>query len=394
MTIDSSAGPHALGYYYQVRYSLLHILQGKEELKIAIEKTDDVETIDAEGLREMLQLKHHMGKNTALTDSSKDLWKTLRAWSSNLYKGQFSLIDTSLLLITNAKAAPGSILSFLCPNDQRDPQEAKKRISEFLNKTKSQEIKDLAKLYTDYLTEQQREELVRAIYVLDLSYSITEIPEVVKPLFITAHKKHHDAIYESIEGWWLDQVIRHLSSKSVNFITRFEVQAKLSDINEHLKMEGLPSLYRDEPVPADIDIQQGERQFVRQLLIIGVNEKRIFHAIRDYYRAIWDRSYWLRTNLLFDRELETYHQRLVEKWDEYAAIQQDNFKKQSGKTIDDAADDECKLLGEDIYEHIRSLKIPVRHENPYEHITRGSYHILANDNPPKVGWHPQFRKML
>lgn len=63
MTIDSSAGPHALGYYYQIRYGLWHVLQGKEEFKIAIEKTDDIETVDLDGLREMLQLKHHMGNN-------------------------------------------------------------------------------------------------------------------------------------------------------------------------------------------------------------------------------------------------------------------------------------------------------------------------------------------
>lgn len=394
MTTNYSAGPQALGYYYQIRYGLLHLLQGKEEFKIAIEKTDDVETIDTDGLREMLQLKHHTGKNASLTDSSKDLWKTLRAWSDNLYTGKFSLSDTSLLLVTNAKAAPNSILSLLCPNDKRNSQEAKKRINDFLNRTKNQEIKDLAKVYTDCLTEKQREELVSSICVLDLSYNITEIPNAVKKMFITAHKKHHDAIYEGIAGWWEERVIQHLVNHSTNFITRLEVQTKLSDINEQLKMDGLPSRFKDEPVPTTFDINPDERQFVRQLRVIGINEKRITHAIRDYYRAFQDRSFWVRTNLIFDRDLETYNQRLIEKWDEYVAIKQDSFERLSGKTIDDAGNDECKVLGEDIYEHVRALKIAVRQENPYEHITRGSYHILADDNPPKVWWHPQFQKMV
>lgn len=394
MTFDSSAGPHALGYYYQIRYGLWHILQGKEEFKIAIEKTDDIETVDSDGLRAMLQLKHHTGQNASLTDSSKDLWKTIRAWSNNLYTGKFSLIDTSLLLVTNAKAAPNSILSLLCLNDKRNPKEAKKRISEFLQRTKSQETKDLAKVYIDCLTEQQRDELINAICVLDLSYSITEIPDVVKSSFTTAHKKHHDAIYQSIEGWWFNRVVNHLSDKSGSFITRFEVQTELSDINEQLKMDGLPSRFKDEQVPADTNVSEDKRQFVRQLRVLDINERRILHAIRDYYRAVSERSYWLRTNLLFDQDLDTYHDRLVEKWDDYVAIQQDKFKRESGKLVDDADEDECKLLGEDIYEYIRGLKIPVKRENPYEHVTRGSYHILADHNPPKVWWHPQFHKML
>lgn len=394
MTVDSSAAAQALGYYHQVRFSLFHILQGQEELKIAIEKTDDIETVDAKGLREMLQLKHHANQNSSLTDSSIDFWRTLRAWSSNLYSGQFSLDNTSLLLVTNAKVSPNSFLSFLCPNDQRNVHEARKQIRAFLERTKNSQIKEFAKVYSDCLTAQQQEQLVNAICVLDLSYSITEIPDKVKRLFTTAHKKHHDAIYQSIEGWWFNRVVNHLSDKSGELITRFEVQNELSDINEQLKMDGLPSIFKDEQAPADTNVGEDKRQFVQQLRILDVNERRIVHAIRDYYRAVSERSYWLRTNLLFDQDLDTYHSRLVEKWDDYVAVRHDKFKRETGKPIDDADEDECKVLGEEIYEYVRSLKISVRREDPYEHVTRGSYHILADHNPPKVWWHPRFHKML
>lgn len=393
MTTDYSAGAQALGYYYQVRYALLHILNGKEELKIAIERTDDIETVGASNLREMLQLKHHTSKNASLTNSSIDLWKTLRAWSDNLNNEKFSLSDTSLLLVTNAKAASNSIASFLCPNNKRDPKEAYNRIDQFLKTTKNQKIIDLAKVYSDTLTSKQKKQLVNSIFIIDLSHNIMEIPDAIKAMFITAHKKHHQAIYESIEGWWFDRVVTHLANQSSNFISKLEVQAKLSDINEQLKMDGLPSRFKDAMVPSEFDISD-ERRFVQQLRKIGVSDKRILHAIRDYYRAVQDRLFWMRTELIFDDDLNTYHQRLIEKWDEYVAITQDTFERTGGRLLEDADDDECRNFGEAIYNYICNLKIAIRQENPYEHITRGSYHILADEDPPHVWWHPRFMGVL
>jgi hypothetical protein len=86
MTTSFSAGPQALGYLYQARYSLYTILCN-EEFELSVESLDDI-AFEADGNpRELLQLKHQTNRAASLTDSSPDLWKTLRVWSELVQSG-------------------------------------------------------------------------------------------------------------------------------------------------------------------------------------------------------------------------------------------------------------------------------------------------------------------
>ena len=79
-----SAAKSAVGYMYQARLALLEALRyayRDSGIEIAVEKLDDVSFEKDGGALELLQTKHHLKKSGDLTDSSVDLWKTLRVWA-------------------------------------------------------------------------------------------------------------------------------------------------------------------------------------------------------------------------------------------------------------------------------------------------------------------------
>lgn len=114
MSTGFSAGPHALGYMFQARYALYLILTNKEELQIAVESLDDITFFETENNpTELLQLKHHTTNEASLTDSSSDIWKTIRVWSTQLQENKISLPDTVLTLVTTAES-PADSAAFYC----------------------------------------------------------------------------------------------------------------------------------------------------------------------------------------------------------------------------------------------------------------------------------------
>src|SRR5258706_14846099 len=123
---DFSAAPSTLGILHQVRYALVVLLQ-HEDSEVRLEALDDIELSRPGTPSELLQLKHR-APDTKLTDSSKDLWKSLRIWST-LVKDQSVDLDHALLtLITTAIAPPNSAAEYLRPAAGRDVSKAFEKI--------------------------------------------------------------------------------------------------------------------------------------------------------------------------------------------------------------------------------------------------------------------------
>ena len=118
MTTDGSpfsAADSALGYLFQCRYALLDSLrrwrQG-EDFLVTVETLDDV-VFERKGQpAELLQTKHHLNRQAALTDASPDLWKTIRIWCEGTVGGSIPS-DSVFYLLTTATAPVGSTASYL-----------------------------------------------------------------------------------------------------------------------------------------------------------------------------------------------------------------------------------------------------------------------------------------
>ena len=120
--------------------------------------------------------------------------------------------------------------------------------------------------------------------------------------------------------------------------------------------------------------------------MIGVNQNRVFHAIRNYYRAFEQRSRWIREELLYVGELDRYESRLVEEWD----LQ---FQQMRDELGDDAAEEAKLRAAQELYKWVETEMHPHIRSAVTEHaISRGTYQMLADDL--RVGWHSEFRERL
>ncbi|MCB0213442.1 MAG: hypothetical protein KDJ52_29130 [Anaerolineae bacterium] len=385
-----SAGPQALGYLYQIRYALYLILNSPEELELSIESLDDIVFEENGSPQELLQLKHHTTP-ASLTDSSSDLWKTIRIWSTNLRERKISLPNTVLTLVTTSQAPDDSIAALLRPDNNRQYRLAATKLLDIANTSTNTSLTSSFDAFKA-LTPNQQEILANSIQILDNSPSISDTTDQIKyRLNLTARRQYLDALYERLEGWWLDKMVRHLSGGSVDLITGFEVRDKIYDIAEQFRPEALPIDYLGAEPPTPPDPDADNRRFVMQLKEIAVNNRRIEKAILDYYRAFEQRSRWAREDLLIGDELEQYEKKLVDEWERFYLAMQDDLQLDEAT----ATEQDLKQFGREVYRWVDQVaKIHIRPRVTEEYVMRGSFHILADHNPPGVWWHPLFVKRL
>ncbi|MBE9201564.1 MULTISPECIES: ABC-three component system protein [unclassified Nodularia (in: cyanobacteria)] len=387
MSTGFSAGPQALGYMFQARYALYLILTNKEELQSAVESLDDITFFENENNPiELLQLKHHTNAKASLTDNSSDLWKTIRVWSTQLQENKISLPDTLLTLVTTAKASANSATFLLRPFKDRDSKLAWEKLLEVANKSKNE---DLTKSFKSFkaLSTTQQQLLIDSIQIIDGSSDIIDITPAIKEKLVAVRRKHRDAVYERLEGWWFAKVVKHLRDDSLDFISGFEVRDKICEINDQFKPDALPIDFYDLKIPEQPDISQDNRCFVNQLKEIAIHNKRIENAILDYYRAFEQRSRWAREELLFGGEIEKYERKLIDEWERYKLALQDEMS--------DGNDDESEYqkFGRKVFNWMeQDANICIRDQVTEPYVMRGSYHILADKL--LVHWHPKFLERL
>lgn len=380
----------ALGYLYQVRLALLLLLKvgvGDPETAVAIELLDDVEFETNGTPVELIQAKHHQKGLGSLSDSSSDLWKTIRVWSELLRERQLDPSSTLLALMTTGTAPADSIASWLRPERtrQRDPEAALQRMRSVANASTSGSN---AAAYDAFrsLTPAQQELLVEAIRVLDQQSDIAGLQEeATRQLIYAAHADHLEAVYQRLEGWWFQTVIQHLLGRSHDPIPHQMLAAKLGSIREEFQHDNLPNDY---PEPLELSVAalgKTQRVFVEQLKLVSVGHRRLQFAISDYYRAFHQRSRWLRDELLPPSDLETYEKRLINEWERQFEIMREGLRA-------DATEDEKQVEGRKLFNWTDKVNYPIRPRCVDPYISRGSFHMLANQL--RVGWHTDYSVRL
>lgn len=388
MSTEFSAGSQALGYLYQARYALYLILTSDTEQELAVESLDDITFFDGENnAKELLQLKHHTNHKASLTDSSTDFWKTIRVWSTQFKEKKILLPGTLLTLVSTAEASNNSIASLLRPTG-RDSRLAAQKMLQVANTSQN---KTLVKSFEAFkeLTDKEQQVLIDSIQILDSSFNIIDVKPKIKDRLIGVRREFRDSVYERLEGWWFSKIVRHLSDHSVNLISGFEVQDKISEINDQFKPDALPIDFLDLELSNEPELSQDDRRFVLQLKEIAIHNKRIEKAILDYYKAFEQRSKWLREELVMGDEIEKYEKKLIDEWERYFLMLQEEISE------DEENESELKKIGRNIYnwmEQQADIRIRSKVTEPY--VMRGSYHMLADQNPPRVNWHPMFLERL
>lgn len=381
-----SAASSSLGYFYQCRYALLEALRRLSEgerVSIGIETLDDVVFDRTGSPLEILQTKHHTNSHVSLADASPDLWRSLRIWIEGQADGTIPP-DARFFLITTGICSAGSAASYLRP-DERDEQEALRRLNATAATSTNESNASAYKAFCS-LSEDSRVSLVKAMVVLDASPSIGELDDLLRQvIYYAVERRFLDSYLQRLEGWWYDQVVKHLRNERVTPILGEELEAESCRIREQFKVDNLP--VHDDIMHATIDASgYMTRPFVEQLGLIGVNQNRILHAIKNYYRAFEHRSRWLREELLYVGDLERYEERLIEEWDVM-------FEQMRDELGADAADEAKTRAAQGLYKWVETgAHQSIRPAVSEPAIARGTYQMLADDL--RVGWHVEFRERL
>jgi hypothetical protein len=388
--LSFSAKDASLGYSFQTIYALLHILEENEEASIAIEKLDDIELLSAEGKTiELVQLKHHIKKIASLSDTSIDLWKTIRIWSTYIINGTIVPSEVKLLLITTATASDDSIARRLSPKSKnRDNKQIARELLEITTTSTNKDLEEAFNVYKS-LNESQREQLIDSIVILDNSPDIIDTEKKIKNKLICVKPENVDPLYERLLGWWMGLIVKSFTSPIDTTIPRKLVLDKVASIAEQFLPDALPIDFFDAIPPSSFYVDIDNRMFVKQLKTIQISSKRIQKAILDYYRAYQQRIKWVDDNLIIDEDLENYEKRLIDEWERYYEYLKDE------PDFDDSTNEKCIEIGKKVYGWVElEADFPIRKNVTEPYVMRGSYQILANILPLKVWWHPNFIEQI
>jgi len=390
-----SASEQVLGYIYQARFALLHLLQLPEDTAVFLEKDDDLDFVDGGGGKSLASLKHK-AIGDRLADLSPDFWKSVNIWLVRYKRDGRAASNLRFFLFTTGRVSADSFLARLLPNP---PVASSEEATLFtladaaLAKSISQLIAPIATAFNE-LSNPEKQDFFERVMILDSSPRIGDIPSIIRDKHMRSiRREHREFVFERLEGWWTDAVIKQLTGARMEGIFGYEVSDKLSNFAEEYKVDNLPITFRGKEPAEEIDTEADPRLFVAQLREIGISSSRIRSAILDYYRSFEQRSAWARENLLVSEEVEEYEDRLADEWNRYKDVVFEKLTK-------DCAEDSLREAGATLYNwaefetgKIESLRIRARVTEPY--VLRGSFHILADSSPePRVYWHPKFLDRL
>jgi hypothetical protein len=236
------------------------------------------------------------------------------------------------------------------------------------------------------LKDDARATFIKSVTILDGSPSIGQLEDPLKEaVFFAVERRYLPSYLQRLEGWWYGRVLNHLRDRNAEPIIGEELEAEANRIRAQFKEDSLP--VDDDIMGATINASGYlERPFVKQLNLIGINQNRVFHAIRNYYRAFEQRSRWMREDLLYVGELDRYESRLIEEWDLV-------FQQMRDELGDNAAEDAKMRAAQDLYKWVETgMHHQLRPAVTESAIPRGTYQMLADDL--RVGWHSEFQERL
>ena len=395
LTDKFSAGEQGLGYIYQARLALLRLLQLPENTAVFLEKDDDLDFIGNDGGKSLASLKHK-AIGDRLTDLSTDFWKSVNIWLERYKRDGRAASNLQFFLFTTSTVSTNSFLARLLFDQSfatRETSTLCDMANDVLAKSASKLIQPIAASFNE-LSDPEKQDFLERILILDDSPRIGDIPAIVKDSYMRSiRREHREFVFERLEGWWTDAVIKQLTGAQADGIFGYEVSDKLSNFSEEYRADNLPITFRGKEPPNGTDTDNDPRLFVAQLREIGISSNRIRNAIIDYYRAFEQRSAWARENLLVSGEVEEYEDRLADEWSRYKDVVFERLK-------EDSAEDALREAGATLYNwaefeagNIDALRIRARVTEPY--VLRGSFHILADATPtPPIYWHPRFLDRL
>lgn len=379
-----AAGEQGLGYVYQIRFALAHLMKLDEEFALLIEADDDVEIRDISGFQTLISLKHKKAGEKVGT-LSVDFWKSVRIWLTRYVRDGKLACDHSYCMATTAQVGPGSILKYFQDGAEAKPTDFTDKLLAELD-TSITKISGEIKGTLSTLSADERNDFFARIVIADNSLRIDKLDAAIASQLKSVPSKFRVDVRERLEGWWLKRAIEVIQDRKP--ITGAEVWNMVASISSQYHDDDLPITFDDKHPPEGIDALKDTRQFVQQLRAIGMPTDSLELAILDFYRAFSQRSHWARVNVLVNGEMAKFEQRLVDEWKRAKA-----YVKGAGPNAEAVLQDAGRQLYQ--WAETRTSHIQIRKQVTEEFVRRGSFHMLADEKPlPRIHWHPNFLDTL
>ena len=389
---NHDASHQALGYFYQVQCALLFLLESDGDVKICVEKFDDISFHkNDDQITQLMQLKYHSGDGN-LTNSSMDFWRTLKVWIDIINKDPFLLENTNFYIITTNSIGTNSVIEKIYISKNKDDftiNEIHNELVEIANaglKTCDEKSPSF-KYYSAYvnLAEKKAKSLLKSIVIIPNFYNPQLINErILKVLRPSTNKKTENIIFERLLGWWAEKMIGCLENTEPTFISLDEIRNKILSFILELREDILPIDVTEHEIQA-IKTEKDVQNIVKQMRLINAKDAKINSALQNYYKSYAQRSKWIKELLIYSEELDAYDRKLTNEWEYQFAEITDN--------VDNNTPEITKIeKGNELYKTIMNKDIPIRSNLNDNSISRGSYNGLSNEL--KIGWHPEFKKRL
>ena len=269
--------------------------------------------------------------------------------------------------------------------EERDIEKAIVRLN---SAAASSTNKELAKAFSAYraLSKDQKTNLFERVYILDSYENMSKLNDELEELMCFCVERRNLKLFvERFDGWWFRRCIRHLQETAPTAILSEEIASQLNILREQFKQDSLP--IDDEIMNATVDASgYQDHIFVEQLRLIEIIPGRIFHAIRNYYRAFEQRSRWIREDLILIGELNNYERILFEEWDAMFLRMEQSLGK-------NATEEQMITAAQTLYAWVESNDHKcVRTGVTVSSIARGTYHMLSEKQ--KLGWHIEFKDRI
>jgi hypothetical protein len=198
----------------------------------------------------------------------------VRIWLANYNRDGRISSDSRFFLFTTAVIAEGSFLRFFLENATPPPTSLAAHAREVLYASRSQTIAPIRD-ELDRLEENEFADFLSRIVIFDGSPRVTEVPQLIMDQHLrTIRRESRVYLFERLEGWWMNLVIKILSGERRGAVFGYEVSDKLSALAEEYRSDNLPITFRNKLPDGKIDIDNDPRLFVDQLRFIGVSPRR------------------------------------------------------------------------------------------------------------------------
>lgn len=394
MSVNSAhdASGQMAGYLYQVLAALYLLLDSRDsDTQICIEKFDDIAFVEQDEPVLMIQTKHQLYRPGNLSDTSVDLWRTIKSWCDSINNSPTHLNDTHFVILTTATAQENTVAYYLRKDVNRNTGEAMRLL---IDTARAATVQANEKYYSAFLglSPELQDNLIRHTYIYDSYQNVSNLKtDIMRYIRCATLPQFEEKVYNSVLGWWISAVIQCLCSEDPVFINRIQLQQIIFDIGSGYKADSLPidvDAYYD---PSESELNElipENRIFIEQLKIISLSHDRLRRCIREYYNAFRQRSLWVREQLLLANELQNYEAVLVDEWNRLFVIMKENLADYG----EELTEQQKTKAGRDLFGNIENLNIPIRERVSQPFIMRGSYHDLANRM--MVGWHVDFMDRL